>query len=153
MPNIVGGLLTEEAYENLSGEPNYWQIEVVYIETRDSPESTVLRQSPAAGLVVPGGSLITVEVAIPPEVVPVPSVLGLSEAEAKQVLAAAFFGVDVVVEANPDGGDSPPAGVVWAQTPEAGAEGEDILTITIFVNPTPTPPDEGDGDGGGDNDS
>ena len=52
--------------------------------------------------------------------------------------------------ANPDGGDSPPAGIVWAQDPAPGEEDADIITVTISVNPTPPPVGDDDGDGSGD---
>ena len=61
--------------------------------------------------------------------------------------------VAVVAAANPDGGDSPPAGIVWAQDPAPGEEDADIITVTISVNPTPPPPDDGDGSGDGGDDS
>ena len=110
----------------------------------------IIRQSPAAGELVPGGSLITIEVAVPPEVFPVPPVVGLSEAEARAALENANFEVVVITAANPDGGDSPPAGIVWAQDPAPGEEDADIITVTISVNPTPPPADDDGGDGSGD---
>ena len=99
---------------------------------------------------MPGGSLITIEVAVPPEVFPVPPVVGLSEAEARAALENANFEVVVITAANPDGGDSPPAGIVWAQDPAPGEEDADIITVTISVNPAPPPVDDDDGDGSGD---
>ncbi|MEM8707401.1 MAG: penicillin-binding transpeptidase domain-containing protein, partial [Actinomycetota bacterium] len=151
VPPLLGQEATEDFIAALQDEPNYWVIEKVEIETRGYAPNLIIRQSPKAGETVPGGSVITIEVAVPPEVVPVPSVIGLSEAEAKQVLTGLAFGVNVEYVTNPDGGDSPPPGVVWAQTPEAGAEGEDIVSVTISVNPTPDD-DNGDdnGDDGGD---
>ena len=131
-------------------EPDYWVVQRVDIETRDSAPGMIIRQSPAAGELVPGGSLITIEVAVPPEVFPVPPVVGLSEAEARAALENANFEVVVITAANPDGGDSPPAGIVWAQDPAPGEEDADIITVTISVNPTPPPADDDGGDGSGD---
>jgi serine/threonine-protein kinase len=149
VPPLLGQDATEEFIAALQGEPDYWVIQRVDIETRGYTPELIIRQSPKAGEIVPGGSIITIEVAVPPEVFPVPPVVGLSEAEARTALENANFEVAVVTAANPDGGDSPPAGIVWAQDPAPGEEDADIITVTISVNPTPPPPDDGDGSGDG----
>ena len=150
VPSLLGQEVTEEFIATLQDEPDYWVVQRVDIETRDSAPGMIIRQSPAAGELVPGGSLITIEVAVPPEVFPVPPVVGLSEAEARAALENANFEVVVITAANPDGGDSPPAGIIWAQDPAPGEEDADIITVTISVNPTPPPVDDDDGDGSGD---
>ena len=157
VPNLIGFEANEFLRENLTGEPNYWAVEFIEVETRSHPPGQVFNQSPAAGQVVPGGSLIVLEVAVEPELFEVPSVIGLSEAAARQQLAAAGYGIDAVIEADPDGGDSPPSGIVWAQTPGAGTLDDTVQIVTIRVNPgdppatttttttTVAPDDEGDG--------
>ena len=66
-----------------------------------------------------------------------PDVVGLSEAEARQVLAAAELGVEVYIEplfdeeAERFGGDP---GVVWQQSPAAGASVEPGRAVEIWVN-------------------
>ena len=82
VPPLLGQDATEEFIAALQGEPDYWVIQRVDIETRGYTPELIIRQSPKAGELVPGGSIITIEVAVPPEVFPVPPVVGLSEAEA-----------------------------------------------------------------------
>ena len=142
VPPLVGQDATEEFIAALQDEPNYWVVQRVDIETRSHPPGLIIGQSPKAGELVPGGSIITIEVAVPPEVFPVPSVVGLSEAEARTALENANFDVVVTTLANPDAGSDPPAGIVWAQDPAPGQEGEDIITVTISVNPTPAATDD-----------
>ena len=66
-----------------------------------------------------------------------PGVVGLSEAEARGVLAAAGLGVEVFVEPFFDeelerfGGDP---GVVWQQSPAAGTTVESGSSAEIWVN-------------------
>ena len=156
VPNLVGQEITQELYDQLIDEPNYWILELVEVETRDFEPGRVFNQVPAAGQIVPGGSTITLEIAVEPELLPVPSVIGLTEAEARQQIAAAGYGVGVELEADPDGGDSPTPGVVWAQDPEGGTLEDDVLIVTIRVNPgaigeapDASPPDDGDDESGG----
>ncbi len=84
---------------------------------------------------------MTVEVAAAPDLPPVldmPEVVGLSEAEARGVLAAAGLGVEVHVEpffdeeAEQFGGQP---GMVWRQAPAAGVPVEPGGSAEIWVNP------------------
>ena len=136
VPDLIGLEANDFLRERFSGEPNFWVLEYVEVETRDHPAGRVFNQVPAAGQTVPGGSLITLEVAAEPEVQPVPSVIGLTEAEARQQIAAAGYGVGVEVEENPDGAES---GIVWAQDPEAGTLDDTTQIVTVRVNPGDPP--------------
>jgi len=139
VPSLIGRVIDEALLLEL--EEGFWILESVEIETRDHEPGAIFNQVPAALSIVPGGTTITVEVAIEPEILPVPSVIGLTEAEAKQVLTSAGFGITVELVQNPaGGGDPPPVGIVWSQNPVAETPGEDVLTVTITVNPEPPPP-------------
>ncbi|MEM9468108.1 MAG: transglycosylase domain-containing protein [Actinomycetota bacterium] len=154
VPNLIGFEANEFLREDLTGEPFFWAVEFVEVETRDHTPGRIFNQVPPAGQLVPGGSLITVEVAVAPELFPVPGVIGLSEALARQQLSAAGYAIDVQIEADPDAGDDPPSGIVWAQDPEAGTLDDTVQVVTIRVNPgdppattttTVAPDDEDDG--------
>jgi penicillin-binding protein 1A len=138
VPNLVGRKLDEETLLLL--EEGVFRIEGVDVETSSHEPGTIFFQSPPAGALVPGGTPIIVEVAIEPELFPIPSVIGLAEADAKGIIAAAGFGVAVEFLANPDGGATPVIGAVWSQDPEAETEGEVLAIVTIFVEPEPPPP-------------
>ena len=112
----------------------------VEVETAEFAEGTIIGQAPAALSLQRGGITVTVEVAVPPAVptiLAMPNVVGLSEAEARQVLAAAELGVEVYIEpffdeeAERFGGDP---GVVWQQAPVAGIPVERGRSVEIWVN-------------------
>lgn len=145
VPNLVGQEMTEEAVALLQDEPNYWVINQVFVQTRDFEVGKVFNQIPQAGQIVPGGSVITVEIAVEPILPPVPSLIGLTETAAIDVLADAEFQVVVERVVNPDD-PAPVAGVVWAQDPAAETDREGVETVTIWVNPDP---DAGSGTGDG----
>ena len=116
------------------------RIAAVQVQTAEFDEGTIIGQAPAARTMQPGGTTVTVEVAAAPELVPVamPAVVGGSEGEARQVLAAAGLSVEVVYEPYYDEEaqqfvGSP--GVVWEQEPAAGTLMEAGATATIRVNP------------------
>ena len=116
-------------------------IAAVDVETVEFPEQTIMGQAPAAGSLQQGGITVTVEVAVAPDlpsVLAMPEVVGLSEAEARQVLAAAGLGVEVFIEpffdeeAERFGGEP---GAVWRQAPRAGVPVEPGGSAEIWVNP------------------
>ena len=104
-----------------------------------SPFAIDSLQSPPAGTVVPGGIVITVEVAVAPAVQPVPNVIGLTLAEAKQALSGYGFGVEVEVLQNVDVEGETRSDRVWAQNPAAGSPGDGIDNVQLKVNPEPDP--------------
>ena len=66
----------------------------------------------------------------------VPSVLGLSDAEARDNLRAAGFDVRPLLQREPPATDANQRlGQVWKQSPAAGASAVQGTTVTIWVNP------------------
>jgi penicillin-binding protein 1A len=105
----------------------------------DEPEGTVIDQQPGGGtrLIQTGTVTITVARGSPePELVDVPTVVGMGQAAATSALRAAGFRVSVVREQECDpadpGCDYLP-GIVWSQSPTGTAEPGSI--VTIVVNP------------------
>ncbi len=110
-------------------------------EESDAPRDTVVATDPQAAETVPVGSTVVVSWSSGP--VQVPSVIGLTEAQAKKKLGDAGFDVAVVRDS------TTPAekGRVLAQSPAALSEQSRGSTVTITVSayeepsesPTPTP--------------
>jgi len=142
VPNLIGQEMTEDVVMALQDEPNYWVIRQVFVQTRDFEIGKVFNQIPQPGQVVPGGSVITVEVAVEPILPPVPSLIGLDEATAVRVLEDAEFVVEIVYESNPDA-DEPVPGTVWAQSPEAGTARDEVERVTLRIEPDPDSGDTG----------
>ncbi len=134
VPDLTGQEMTEDVVMTLQDEPNYWIIRQVFVQTRDFEIGKVFNQIPQPGQLVPGGSVITVEVAVEPILPPVPSLIGLNEATAVQVLTNAEFAFEIVYESNPDAENST-VGSVWAQTPEAGTPRDAVETVTLRIEP------------------
>ncbi len=135
VPNLIGRTITDELRASLTEQ--YWTLRVLEVPTNAHPEGQVFNQVPAAGSVVPGGSSISVEVAVPAPITPVPSVIGLAEDAARQRLQRDGFAMVVTYATNPAGGDGATPGQVWAQTPAANTEDEDLETVSVTVNPEP----------------
>ena len=140
IPDLVGRTWDPELLAAELGELTLG-IAAVDVETVEFPQGTIMGQAPAAGSLQQGGITVTVEVAVAPDVPSVlamPDVVGLSEAEARQVLAAAGLGVEVFVEpffdeeAERFGGEP---GAVWRQAPRAGVPVEPGGSAEIWVNP------------------
>jgi hypothetical protein len=135
VPSVIG-LDKETATTRLHAAG--FNVAVEFAES-DEPEGTVLAQDPAAGslLVQTGTVTITVARGSPePELVDVPSVIGMGQAAATATLQDAGFQVAVVTdpECDPaDPGCQYLPGVVWAQEPSGSAEAG--ATVTIYVNP------------------
>ncbi len=113
----------------------------VDVETGEYAPGTIIGQAPAARSLQRGGITVTVEVAVAPDrpaFVDMPSVVGLSEGEARGILSAAGLGVEVLVEPffNEEterfNGDP---GVVWRQSPAVGTAVEPGVSAEIWVNP------------------
>ncbi len=143
VPDLTGQEMTEEVVLALQDEPNYWIIQQVFVQTRSFEIGKVFNQIPQPGQIVPGGSVITVEIAVEPILPPVPSLIGLDEASAVQVLTDAEFAIEIVYQTNPDAGGAT-IGSVWAQDPAAETPRDEVETVTIWVEPDP---DSGDEDG------
>ena len=139
IPDLVGRSFdTEQLAAEL--EVLSLRIAAVEVQTDEFDEGTIIGQAPAAGTLQPGGITVTVEVAEAPELAPVvmPDVVGLSEGEARQVLAAAGLGVETVVESYFDeaaGQFIGEPGAVWGQDPAPGTALAPGSSATIRVNP------------------
>lgn len=148
VPDLTGQEMTEAVVAALQDEPNYWSINQVFVQTRDFELGKVFNQIPKPGETVPGGSTITVEIAVAPILPPVPSLVGLTEEAARQLLIDGEFEIIVEYGPDPDAADPTP-GTVWSQTPAADTARDEVEQVTIFVNPTPDDGDEEGGDGSG----
>ncbi len=122
-------------------------------ETADAEPGTVLRQTPGEGAQVDEGTTVTVTVAEELELTEVPTVVGATESQASEFLAAAGFTVSVQSEPVTDPTQDE---VVLRQRP-AGGEAEAGSRVTIVVgrfddsslDPEGTGPQDGDGGTGG----
>ena len=94
---------------------------------------TVLRQDPAPGTVLLGGSKVTLVIAGPEPGTGTPRVLGMDAIRARDTLEALGLAVDVIVLADPIPDDAFEDGAVWAQSPGPGERLRD--RVTIWVNP------------------
>ena len=133
VPSVIG--LTRQAATSRLQSAGF-DVAVEYIPS-DEPEDIVIDQSPAGGarLIQTGTVTITVSEG-EPELVDVPNVIGMGEAEATSTLQAAGFGVSVVrrPECDPlDPDCTYRPGVVWAQAPSGRAAPGS--TVRITVNP------------------
>lgn len=144
IPDLIGRmwdleLLTAELTELMLG------VSAVEVATDEFSEGTIIGQAPAAGSLQPNGITINVEVAVAPELpdlITIPNVVGLSEGEARQVVAAAGMGLNVIVEpyvVEPyvvvDGIGVDVPGTVWLQEPLPETVLEIGKTMTIWVSP------------------
>ncbi|MEZ5244673.1 MAG: transglycosylase domain-containing protein [Acidimicrobiales bacterium] len=142
MPDLVGRTVDDALYAEMDAAR--LQLNAFEVVRDDVPEGQIVSQVPAAGLVVPGGTVVSVGIAVAPISSPVPNVIGMTEAVARQALGGDGFLIEVSYETQPEPGDSGVvAGEVWAQDPPGGTERDGIDTVRLKVNP----PSEG-GDGG-----
>ncbi|HEY1833297.1 MAG TPA: Stk1 family PASTA domain-containing Ser/Thr kinase [Solirubrobacteraceae bacterium] len=128
VPDLRGETL-EQAETNLKGE----ELEVGTITKRVSttaqPE-TVLAQSPAPGKKLHAGDKVNLVVARAPKEVPVPNVVGESEASAAAALGKAGFKPKTKpVETT----EASQEGIVLSQSPEGSAEAPKGSVVTIGV--------------------
>ncbi|GAA2208507.1 Stk1 family PASTA domain-containing Ser/Thr kinase [Nonomuraea monospora] len=102
------------------------------IKTRNSskPQGTVVATDPKAGTEIEEGGSVTLFV--PKALSEVPSVIGLTEADAKSALTGAGFKAKVVRQA-----DAAPEGTVVQQNPGEGEKFTSGTTITIVVSTGP----------------
>jgi penicillin-binding protein 1A len=93
----------------------------------------VVAQSPTGGSSAPGGAIVTVEVAQPPDdSITVPDVVGMAQREAVDELHKHGLEAKVVQEPPPKNG---PKGRVWKQSPPAGTVVAQGTTVTITIPP------------------
>lgn len=117
-------------------------INAVEVPSPVFPDGTVMGQAPAGGALRPEGTVITVEVAVAPEAptaVAVPTVVDLTEAEARQVLTGEGLGVETVVQAFGEAEGEIGPSVVWRQEPLPGTALAPGQLVTLWVTPAPRP--------------
>jgi hypothetical protein len=154
VPSVVGmnfrqavHVLTQAGFES-----------VTVMQPSTEPVGSVIKQYPAAGTQLRRGALIemtaseakalgTRGTSLLPNCVPsatpsaipsgstvaVPSVIGMTQLQAEQILQAAGF--TVILHAETRAGQSVPAGEVWSQSVPAGAKAPSGTTITLDVVP------------------
>jgi beta-lactam-binding protein with PASTA domain len=135
VPDVVG-LTQGIATSAITGA----NLEIGAITTASSttvPTGSIISQSPAAGTQVTIGSTVTlVESSGPPEGGVVPPVIGLTQAAATTVIAAASLTVGTIAIAP---SATMPAGCVMSQTPVAGEPIEPSSEVAIVVSSGPPP--------------
>ncbi len=99
-----------------------------------SPKSTVLEQAPSAGSRDVEGASVTLTVSAGQQSARVPSVNGMTRAEAERALEQAGFDVGEVSERP----SNSPAGQVIEANPRAGAETTVPSTVSLVVSAGPT---------------
>jgi penicillin-binding protein 1A len=97
-------------------------------------QGTIFGQSPDPGVPAQAGTLVTLTLAGPEPGSEVPGVLGLRRVEAEAEFAVYGIPVQVIEQAESIATDAARrAGRVWKQSPAAGADATD--TVTIWINP------------------
>ena len=137
VPTVTG--MPADRADDALGAEGFTAIRV-NVPNGDYPPGYVVGQSPCAGCLAPGGSAVTLQVGTGKAPARVPGVLGLSPTDARTQLGAAGFDVHVVVQAEPPAPDSAErAGLVWKQSPAAGATLAQGTTVTVWANPAASP--------------
>jgi len=130
----VSGMPADVAEDRLGAEG--FTANRVSVPNGDYPPGYVVGQSPCAGCLAPGGSAVTLQVGTGKAPARVPSVLGLSDSDARSALRSAGFDVHVVVQAEPPAPDSAQRnGLAWKQSPAAGTAVTQGTLVTVWVNP------------------
>ena len=142
VPNVLG-MSVSEARSSLVA------FSTIFVTKGTGQKDVVLAQSPAAGTVLPAGSVVTLTVAVGTDVGPggsgagAPNVLGLTIIDAITNLQRYGFTIRVVY---PNGADI--AGNVWyveRQSPEPGFPTSGSGQITLYATLAAPPPDAGTG--------
>jgi penicillin-binding protein 1A len=140
VPSVIG----LDRQEAISALHNAGFVVATVLARSDRQPGTVIAQDPGGGsrLILTGTVTITVARGAPepspaPDLAPAPNVVGMPRGAAEAEIRQAGFVASVSTgECDPDDpscDDRP--GVVWSQSPDAGAQRERGSTITIFVNP------------------
>lgn len=118
----------EHAVELLNAQGLYALVEG---EVHDSAEAgNIAQQSIGKGQSARTGDVIYLTVSLGPDSAGIPSVTGVSEANARSRLQSAGFKVSVQSEVS----DSIPKGNVIRQSPTSGTQGKQGDTVTIYVS-------------------
>ena len=135
VPDLVG--MTEAGAAKALEQAGLKVGEVVSEESDAGPAGTVITQDPTAGTEVAEGELVALTVSSgaspsPPTTSTVPDVVGTTQADAEQMMAAAGFAVVVVDESS-----LTPAGEVVSQSPTGGVIAQSGSTVKITVSTGP----------------
>ena len=90
----------EQSFENATATAQQLEIDLepTYVKRNDKAEGTIVSQDPSAGTEVTKGSVVKVEVVSGKELVPVPQLTGLTEADAIQAITDAKLRLGVRTE-------------------------------------------------------
>jgi beta-lactam-binding protein with PASTA domain len=127
VPDVSGRTVSEAS--NVLGQ-NGFEVDQTSESSATVEEGTVIRTDPAAGTPQPKGSVITLVVSSGPATVTVPSVVGLSEANAINTLQSKGFVPNVLEQ---DTVDPSQDGRVIDQNPEGNSSAEEGSTVEITV--------------------
>ena len=108
------------------------------------PDGEVIRTDPGALEIIPKNTVVTVIVSLGVEPVAVPSLIGNTEAEARNALAARGLSM-ALGEPIEVGAESGQEGIVLAQGTPANVLVEPGTTVTVQVGKVPPPPSGRDG--------
>ena len=137
VPAVVG--MPADQADDVLGAQGFHGVRVS-VPNGDYPPGYVVGQSPCAGCLAAGGSGVTLQVGTGKAAAPVPSVLGQTQAGARQALEAAGFGIVARIQQEPPSPDAADrVNLVWKQSPAEGASAPAGSTVTVWVNPA-TPP-------------
>ena len=138
MPAVTG--MPADRAEDRLGAEGFGGVRVS-VANGDYPPGYVVAQSPCAGCLAAGGSGVTLQVGTGKAATPVPSVLGLAPADARQALEAAGFGMQARVQQEPPGPDSEQRlDKIWEAVASGGCDAApDGSTVTVWVNPATAP--------------
>jgi beta-lactam-binding protein with PASTA domain len=117
--------LAERGLRGVKGEERFHEA---------SPKGTVLEQAPAAGARDVEGAQITLTLSAGQQTAKVPSVNGMTRADAERALESAGFDLGGVTERP----SNTPAGQVIEATPRAGAEATIPSAVALVVSAGPT---------------
>ena len=134
----VTGLLQDSAKQLLEREEFGFIVSIVEEKSDTIAAGTSIRTDPPANQVVKKGSAIILYVSSGPEQQRVPALVGLTEAQARQLLDSAGFVVDVKYEPVPFG--SATVGKVLSQTIPSGLLADPGTVVTIKVGEELPPP-------------
>ncbi len=137
IPDVVGK--SEGAATNELSSDGF-KVSVTTGQQAGTPPNTVINQSPLAGTFKPRGSTVTITVTPGLQTVP-SSVIGMSQADAQNLLSGAPYDFNVSVQPSTSGSGQP--GTVASTSPQAGTQLAPGSNITIFVvqqsSPSPSP--------------
>lgn len=130
MPGITG-LQQEEAQAALDAINVSYNI--VEANSTDYSSGVVISQDIAEGTEVGYGTIVNLEICAGPIMLTIPSVVGVSEEEAKQMLISAGFSEDVI-NVSHEYDSSVAYGLVKSQSLEAKSSVQEGTTISIVIS-------------------